>query len=175
MATVVRGISLDVEPALGYVALLEQAPDIAREEIGLGLELAGMLWLREIKEATPVGVTGLLRESIAQERADTPEEVQVRVFSPLNYAAPVELGTKPHYPPLEPLQDWVRAKLDVQEDQVEDVARKIRWKIGKTGTKPKAMFARSFEEIRVQMRDEMRRAVERAWAKLSNTGGAPVA
>ncbi|MBI1397069.1 MAG: hypothetical protein GC151_13920 [Betaproteobacteria bacterium] len=173
MASVVRGITLDVEPALSYAALLEQAPEIAREELGIGLETAAALYMREVKDITPVGVTGNLRESIAQERADTPEDVQVRVFSPLNYAAPVELGTKPHYPPLAALEDWVRAKLSVDETEVTDVAQKIQWKIGKKGTKPRLMFTNTLDEIRIQMREEMRQAVDRAWDRLRGGGAQP--
>lgn len=160
--------SLDVTPGQGYAEFLRRAPEITKAELGAGLDEAAMLFTREVKEATPVGVTGLLRQSITNERRDDANELAARIFSPLVYAAPVELGTKPHYPPLEPLQDWVRKKLDVtEEEDVIRVAQLIQWKIGRKGTTGRNMFGSTLGRLTPQLTDIVRRAHARLVDRLS--------
>ncbi|MFO1322220.1 MAG: HK97 gp10 family phage protein [Burkholderiales bacterium] len=160
--------TLDVTPAVHYAETLRRAPDVVRSEIGAGIDEASSLLVREVKDTTPVGVTEALRASIISERRDSGPDVQAAVFSPLNYAAAVELGTRPHYPPIEPLQDWVRKKLDVtDEDDVRRVARLIMWKIGRKGTKPLNMFGSSLGRLTPQMSEILRRAFARALERLS--------
>jgi len=160
--------SLDVTPGQGYAEFLRSAPEITKAELGSGLDEAAALFTREVKEATPVGVTGLLRQSITNERRDEGDELAARIFSPLVYAAPVELGTKPHYPPIEPLQDWVRKKLDVtEEEDVQRVARLIQWKIGRKGTRARNMFGSTLGRLTPQMSEIVRRAYARLVDRLS--------
>lgn len=160
--------SLDVLPAVRYCDALRDAPDVARVELGLAVDEAAMLLTREVKEATPTGVGGLLRASITQERRDTDEATAAAVFSPLNYAAAVELGTKPHRAPIEPLQDWVRARISLDPGQtVEGVAWAIWGKIAAHGTKPAAMFATAIGRVRQQVTEIGARAVARIYSRLS--------
>lgn len=160
--------SLDVTPGQGYAEFLRRAPEITKAELGAGLDEIVSLYTREVKEATAIGVTGLLRQSITNERRDDGDELAGRIFSPLNYAAAVELGTKPHFPPIEPLQDWVRKKLDVSdEDEVLLVAYKIRSRIGKRGTKAQNMFGRTLGALTPQMSEIARRAHARLVDRLS--------
>lgn len=159
--------SLDVTPAVGYAEALRKAPEIVGAEMGAAIDEASSLYVREVKDATAVGVTGLLRQSITSERRDGSGEISAAVFSPLNYAAAVELGTKPHYPPIEPLQDWVRKKLDVSEEKdVEHVARMIQLKIGRQGTKGQNMFGSTLGRLTPQLAEIVRRAFGRALDRL---------
>lgn len=159
-------VTLDVTPAVGYLDSLRQAPQMTRQEVGAGIEEASALYVREVKEATPLGVTGLLRQSVIWERADDGADIAAKAFSPLQYAAAVELGTKPHYPPIEPLQDWVRKKLDVREEDVERVARLIQFKIGKKGTKAQSMFGSTLGRLTPQIAEIVRRSFERVLDRL---------
>lgn len=160
--------SLDVTPGQGYAEFLRRAPEITRTELGAGLDEASSLYTREVKEATPVGVTGLLRQSITHERRDEGNELAARTFSPLNYAAAVELGTRPHYPPIEPLQDWVRKKLDVtDEEDVQRIARLIQFKIGRKGTRSRDMFGATLGRLTPQLAEIVRRAHARLIDRLS--------
>ncbi len=160
--------TLDVTPGQGYADFLRRAPEITRTELGAGLDEASMLYTREVKEATPVGVTGLLRQSIANERRDEGDTLAARTFSPLNYAAPVELGTRPHYPPIEPLEDWVRRKLNVtEESDVTRIARLIQWKIGRKGTKSRDMFGSTLGRLTPQLVEIVSRARNRLIDRLS--------
>lgn len=168
----VRGINLDTALAQRYARALSQAPQIATEELGLGLEECGLLYVREIQDAAmrpDFKFSGTFAHSIGMQREDASLEPQVKVFSPLNYAAPVELGTKPHFPPLEPLKDWVRVKFALHTDeQVESAARAVQRKIGFHGTKPKNVFGSSADRLSPQWTDILRTAVARLFDRLSN-------
>jgi len=45
------------------------------------------------------------------------------IYTNVNYAQPVEFGSKPHFPPIAPLSDWSRKKLGLDLGYV--IARKI--------------------------------------------------
>lgn len=161
-------LAFDVIPAVRYAEVLATAPEVARAEIGLALDESAFLLQREVKEATPKGVGGTLQQSITFDRRDTDEAQQAAVFSPLNYAAPVELGTKPHWAPLAPLEDWVRAKLTLEPgDTVEEVARSVQRKIGYRGTRPANMFRGAVTRTRQQITQIGTAAVSRIYQRLS--------
>jgi hypothetical protein len=62
------------------------------------------------------------------------------------YALPVELGTKPHFPPLQPLLDWAQHKLGLHGEEAEEAARAIQLKISWHGTKGAFMFRGAMED-----------------------------
>ena len=72
------------------------------------------------KQRTPIGATGALRGSIGSRVEVSEAVIEGRVGTNLGlkgekgktsgYAQAVEFGTKPHWPPLEPLIYWVRRK-----------------------------------------------------------------
>lgn len=167
MSEVAR-ISLDTSVMREYATYLKQAPQIVMEEIATSLQEALLLLEREIKDRLPTGVTGLLRGSIthkliAQARG---QEIAGKVFSPLNYAAPVELGTKPHFPPLAPLRDWVEKKLGVSKSQSRSVAFLIARKIAAKGTKPQKHFETGFRDNAEQVNAILGRGLARIRARL---------
>ncbi|MCU7841893.1 MAG: HK97 gp10 family phage protein [Candidatus Thiodiazotropha sp. (ex Troendleina suluensis)] len=128
----------------------EQVPELVRDELAEATWEAEALLLREIKEDTPVGATSSLRQSIHAEvpvvHHDTVEGV---VGTSSLHALPVELGTRPHFPPVKPLIDWVQAKLDIRDRrEAAAVAMKIFWKIANKGTKGHHMFSKNFHELK---------------------------
>lgn len=141
------------------------APDITREELLRTTTEADLLLERETKEGTPRGVSGNLRSSITSREESLADNVIGVVGTPLNYAIPVELGSKPHFPPIEPLKDWVRHKLDVPAEEVEDVAYRVAWHISHHGTEGAHMFQQAFDNNRAQIErmydDAQRRIVNR--------------
>ena len=144
-------IQIDIAGLDGLLALFERYPEITREVLEETTLEASLLAEREIKERTPTGVGGAagLKGSIAsQEPAWLGDELVGAVSTPLEYALPVELGTKPHFPPVEALEDWVRAKLDVDEERVSSVAFLIARKISVRGTDGAHMFERGFDAAR---------------------------
>lgn len=75
------------------------------------------------------------------------EEVTGIVGTPAKYAEPVEYGTKPHFPPLEPLQYWVEKKLGItDEKEAKSVAFLIARKISVEGTEGAHMFEFAWAE-----------------------------
>lgn len=97
------------------------------------------------------------------------------VINELDYASYVEFGTRPHFPPLEPLRLWVQDKIQPhvtavgvefssgrglpttrgtrrmtgnrREKEILRVARLIQRKIGTKGTAPKRIVASTLEEM----------------------------
>lgn len=112
----------------------------------VGVWEAELLLQREVTEATPTGVAGALRASvIAAPPVLAAGNILGAVGTPLAYAIPVELGTKKHWAPLQPLKDWVKAKLGLKGDEGEQVARAIQRKIAAHGTKGAFMFTETFK------------------------------
>lgn len=165
----IRFLKLDTTQAAAYFALMGQvAQKIVVEEMQAGLIEGGALYAREAKDAAPTGVTSLFRASIAFEDRSTDQVAVVNVYSPLNYAAPLENGTKPHWVPIEPLIDWVHAKLDISDEkEALSKAYAIRGKIAKKGTAAKKVFAGAFDRIEPQLTEMLGRSVQRLSARVA--------
>jgi hypothetical protein len=147
-------IDLDVKGLDDLARAFDHAPDLMIEEYTKATWQAELLLEREIKELTPTGATSVLRESIIAEKPVLSRNLLGVVGTSVAHALPVELGTKPHFPPIEPLMDWVRGKLDIQDDgtaRVYYVALAIARKIAARGTLGVGMFHRSFAANRRQM------------------------
>ena len=112
----------------------------------------------EAKQVAPVD-TGRLRASITSVLAPTRATVQTAV----NYAAHVEFGTRPHWPPTAAMQPWAgRHGFGVGPAG----ARRLAWIISKFGTKPHPYMRPGAEAalpaIRGFLRD-MAADIERKW------------
>lgn len=154
-------VQIDIHGAAELSALWSRAPEIVREELLRTTTEADLLLERDVKERTPTSF-GLLRASVFGEEQTLADSVIGVVGTAMAYAIPVELGTKPHFPPIEPLKDWVRQKLDVPPEQVDEVAFLIARKIAARGTAGAHMFGAAFEANRAQierMYDDARRRI----------------
>jgi hypothetical protein len=161
-------LRVDVRPVVDLAEAWRRAPELAEHELTAATWEALLLLQREIKERTPVGATSTARESI---HARPPEVLADRILgvvgSPLEHVAPLETGTRPHYPPIEPLMDWVRAVLDVGDVHERfAVARAIQRKIGHHGTEGAHMFEQGLEENAGQIRAIYRAAAQRVGRRL---------
>lgn len=167
MATVAN-ITLDTSLMQEYARYLKQAPQIVLDEIATSMTEALLLLTREIKERLPVGVTGLLRGSVTHSIVTRIRGVEMagKVYSPVSHAVPVELGTKPHFPPLEPLRDWVEKKLGVSKKESRGVAFLVARKIAAKGTAPQKDFETGFRENQAQVNSIFERGIERIRARL---------
>jgi len=141
-------------------------PERYAQEVPAAMLQAGLLLEREVKELTPVGVYGGagLRGSIAamppQMNGDT---TTGGVSTACPYALPVELGSKPHFPPVQPLADWVRAKLGMSDPgMARQIAFCIARKISKHGTKGVHMFQQALDATQEQIAAMFNAAIERA-------------
>lgn len=157
-------------------ALWQQAPAIAERHLVAAMEESLLLLQREVADATPTGAHQLLRKSIVAEPvrrlADgllgvvDVEDRTGKYGSPLNYAVAVELGTRPHMPPLEPLVDWTKAKLGLKGKAATAAAEGIRWKVFHQGTEGAFMFKTTHEKRRGYIQRRFERAVADLAAEL---------
>lgn len=151
------------------------APDMVAEELTAAIFEIELLSQREIVERTPKGVGqggGLAGSIIAENPHIQGVEVLGIVGTPLNYATAVELGTKPHMPPIEPLTDWVVHKLGISEAEAVNVAWRIASKIRKHGTKGVHMFEKGFEAVQPQADVVLQLAGRRIVQRLAEMNGA---
>lgn len=91
---------------------------------------------------------GRLRNSITVDVKSRPfsGDVTASVGSNLKYAAPVEFGSKPHWPPLAPILLWTRRKLHPPARQARSIAFLIQRKIARHGTPAQPYLSRALRE-----------------------------
>lgn len=133
-------LHLDTSELNELAAYWQKSPKYVGDEVNVFMISATEHLEGEWKERARVGASGGngggYRSSIsAQPVQRLSDRVigTVGTFSP--YAIPIELGTKPHMPPVQPIQDWVRSKLGIyDEDEQEGIAWAIAKKIQRDGT-----------------------------------------
>lgn len=137
----------------GLTGELEQAAIRGMREAaaeGVGLVVA------EIDAADAVDTSGL-RQSVRTE--ELPKGAILGTFAP--HAPFVEYGTRPHWPPLGPLQLWAVRKLGVDPDEAEEVAEGIARSIAWAGTRPRRFFAKAMKRVRKLARKRVLEHVSR--------------
>ena len=160
-------IGFDVPTAAAISRAYAQAPEIVLDELETAMGSAVAYLLRETQEATPTA-SGVLRRSFigGVDVVAALDAVFGTVGSSLPYALPVELGTKPHYPPLEPLIDWVELKLGLTGPEAETAALGIQRKIGRVGTPGYGMARFALLDGRDTIVAEFEQAAERIVARV---------
>lgn len=138
-------IEIDYSGLQGVAEGFRLAPATASEELGAAVAEADALLATQVEAYTPVA-SGILAGGITHVEQVSETGVIGMVFSSSPYAEPVELGTKPHFPPIEPLIDWVKVKLGVPEKDARSVAFLVARKISRVGTKGAFMFRRALEQ-----------------------------
>ena len=147
-------IEIDIREAAAMARAWAQAPEIVREELYRATLEAELLLERETQENTPIGVGGGggLKGSISSREPQILADTVIgEVGTPLDYAIPVEFGSRPHRPPVQPLADWAKAKLGVSDDEAEGVGWAIASKIAKEGTEGAFMFTNALDSARPQI------------------------
>jgi hypothetical protein len=123
---------------------LKLDPSAIAEAIKAALIESGALLEKEIRQRTPQGVGGAqsgLRGSIFSELRGSEGLLESITSSSLPYAAPVEFGTVPHFPPVRALIPWVEKFLTLEQGQTaEGVAFAVARAIARRGTPARKMF-----------------------------------
>lgn len=135
-------------------------PDKTRQEMRRFMHGATQFLQGEVVDRTPAA-QGNLRASIGSDVEETGVGLIGVVSTSMAYAVPVELGTKPHMAPIEPLEQWVRVKLGLSQKAATSVARSIQWKIAHYGTPAAGMFHRGFAAGRGQVETLFSASMER--------------
>lgn len=131
--------------ASGLAALqrgFARAPEFTRERLLDAMTEATLYLEREVKDAFPA-VSGLTRASITRDAFSTPAGVLGVVGSASPAVAAVELGTRPHMPPVAAILLWVQDKFGLAGEDAERMAWGVARKIKAHGTKGQGHFQRT--------------------------------
>ena len=113
----------------------------------------GLRVMNQAKINAPVDM-GELKSSIGIDFS--PEIPQAIVGTNLSYAPAIEYGSRPHFPPVEPLEEW--AKRHGMEGAGYAIARKI----AERGTSPKPFMRPAAMEAQGYLKAEMSREIKNA-------------
>lgn len=161
--------SIDVQGLRELQAAMQRAPKMVVQELERATVEADMLLAREVSERMPKGAHGLLKQSLFHEEQVEEFGVKGLVGTPMSYAVPVELGTKPHMPPIEPLIDWVKEQLGIRSEKAaRGVAFAIAIKISRRGTTGQFPFQLTFLHQQDQVQRIFAQARDRIGARLLN-------
>ena len=128
-------------------AFWQQSPEIVEDEVSNTLSEASLFIESQLITDLPRGATSHLAQSVASiAPIKQLDGIIAYVGTSLNYAPAVELGTKPHFPPIAPLVDWVRAVMGIEGLEAKDVAFRIARKISRKGTQGKFTFKKVYEQ-----------------------------
>lgn len=169
-------ISAEVKGLKEVQAKMEQiVRDLSGKPMVNAMRDATLVVERSAKQNSPVD-TGRLRASIVPEVIGRDKEVQGIVGSNVKYAPFMELGTRPHWPPLESIIAWVHRKQmtgtysikthrrmgskTTQEGQDRATAFLIARAISRRGTKALRYLGRAIDDNREKIHDILSRAVE---------------
>lgn len=152
-----------------WSGVLERFPAALRQALERGLARSAELFRRAVETniRTPFGPKplGLLASSVRSELRDESGRAIGRVFlaPPADrYGLFVEVGTRPHFPPLAPLERWVRKRLGVTDDrQAREIAFLVGRKIARRGTAGHFLFERAFQQNQARVLPILEREVRR--------------
>lgn len=130
---------------------LREAPEYSRQVLEATMHEATLLVQREWQEAMP-RVSGITARSITSDVASTPAGVLGIVGSSQPSALFIELGTRPHMPPIAAIEPWVKAVLGIRKPkEVKRVAFLVARKIAREGTAPQRPMERTALATRGQV------------------------
>lgn len=133
---------------------------------------AATLYLQgEIQERTPAA-HGTLRGSWTNDVERAGENVIGVVGTPLAYATPVDLGTRPHFPPVEALMDWVKVKFGVPDSEARSIAFLIARKIAAKGTQGAGMLEAAIAAAEPQLDRQFSDLLDHITSRLAPEGNA---
>lgn len=93
-----------------------------------------------------INVDGDIKKSLYQEVERVKDALKLTVGAGVAHAVYVHEGTKPHWPPVAPIREWVRKKLGIADRaQIRRVAFLVARKIARSGTRPKPFLDVPFQ------------------------------
>lgn len=126
--------------------LTKKYPEISVDVREAKLTEALALLERGIIEETPRGAGPIhLADTIHSRVGVSGRKAWGITGTPAEHGEPVELGTKPHFPPTGPIQHWVERVLGITGKEAAGVAFLIARAISRRGTKGAHMFEEGFE------------------------------
>lgn len=162
-------MGVDVSELRRLQEAFKAAPQMVQRELQAFVTEATAFLQAEVQERTPT-THGTLRGSIIGNVTVLDGlGVQGVVGTALNYAEAVELGTRPHMPPVEPLIDWVRQKFGLSGKEAKSAAWRVARSIARRGTPAVGMFHFAWRDNRDQVAAKFAETVRRITTQI---GGA---
>lgn len=128
----------------------------------LGVERAAAVAATKVQENTPVA-RGILVSHIQSDLQTQGGGVRASIFAAApadTYAAPVETGAVPHFPPPEALLLWVMKRFHPESDkQALSIAWAVARNIAKRGTSGAHMFQKGYEAVLAEAGDIIETAI----------------
>jgi hypothetical protein len=147
----------------GLAGVIEGAQDAVLDGILIGMEAVGERGVGLVVEGTPVGATGQLAHTVfphLEQNAGTITEIISNGPPADVYAAPVNDGSRPHFPPYEALIPWVIKKFGATDEKsARSIAFLIARKIARRGTPPVGQYDRAYEQLMQEAQGILERAI----------------
>ena len=159
-------LSISLGGLQSFAQGLREAPAYTDQVLQEAMTEATLLVQREWQENMP-RVSGLTARSITSDVASTPAGVLGIVGSSQPNALFLELGTRPHMPPVAAIEPWVKAVLGIREPkEVKRVAFLVARKIAREGTPAQHPMARAVQSTEGQVVAMFDRAAAKVAADL---------
>ncbi|GAB4184224.1 MAG: hypothetical protein OHK0024_24380 [Thalassobaculales bacterium] len=166
--------SLDLDMD-GLTRALDLAPAILAQELARWATEGTLFVQREIVERTPRGVgagAGLAGSIQAEPVQVLGDQVVGVVGTSLSYALPVELGSRPHFPPPQALETWVAEKFNLRgPEEIQATALAVARKIAHRGTPARHMFRDGLAAAEPELHEQAAIALDRALGRIEAEGG----
>ena len=149
----IKGLEqLKAQPARFEKAYREAGREAMIQATALLARASVLRFERPAAGLPPAVNTALLRNSVAW-RVPTVEghTIEGGVGTNVAYALPIEFGSRPHWPPREAIEFWVKRKLRVQPERTKAVAFLVARKIARRGTAPRRIFMLGLEDAKPRM------------------------
>ena len=151
-------LSISMGGLQSFAQGLRDSPEYTDRVLQEAMTEATLLVQREWQENLP-RVSGLTARSITSDVASTPAGVLGVVSSSQPNALFLELGTRPHMPPVAAIEPWVKAVLGISEPkEVKRVAFLVARKIARHGTPAQRPMERAAQSVEGQITAMFERA-----------------
>lgn len=165
-------ITLDAGDYAQLADFWKRGPDITRTRLQAAVKACDDELTTTLKQNLPRGAGGSagLAGSIQTEEQALNDNVIGMVSTAQPYAAYVELGTGPHWMPIQPLMDWVKVKFGLLDLSAKNAAYAIRGAIAKRGTKANPVWQRTWTEKQAFVREQFDAAMAAIASDLAGAG-----
>jgi len=167
-------LTIDASQFLQLADVWKQAPELTQRELLRAVTEADVLVQGELQQHLPMGAGGRsgsgLVGGVHHEESLVADGVLGMVAESQPYGAYVEVGTKPHKPPIQPLMDWIEAVIGLREKEAKSMAFAIRNTIGKRGTHAQPVWQQTYNKMLPKIQQLLTDAVQRVRDQLA--GGA---
>ncbi|GMQ61198.1 MULTISPECIES: HK97 gp10 family phage protein [Vallitalea] len=114
--------------------------------------------------------TGHLRASIATRLISTQSKTVVEIGTNLEYAAIIEFGSSPHFPPVDALEPWVKRVIlngvEAYEGEAKDVAYAVAKNISKWGTQARPFLQPAYDMNIDHIKVDVKEAIKESKSEL---------